>query len=150
MTFDLEWPLVVIWRSWLKIANIFLMVRDKHVVTMKHLREVDVGLSNSVKNLTPCDLDGIISRSRKWKSGVASKSLLLGPRCLLTKMFNIAHLVKLRHDLWPWTTFRGRLKVRKRAVHPSNSWASCYLLFTSGTDPCKPSTSNGTNSIRIF
>jgi len=30
-----------------KIANIFLMVRDKHVVTMKHLHlwEVDIGLS---------------------------------------------------------------------------------------------------------
>jgi len=49
-----------------KIADIFLMVRDKHVVTMKHLWEVDIGLSESIKkNFTPDDLDSVISRSRK-------------------------------------------------------------------------------------
>ncbi len=47
-----------------KIANIFLLVRYKHVVTMKHL-EVDIGLSESIKNLTPDDLDGVISRSQQ-------------------------------------------------------------------------------------
>jgi len=36
-----------------KIANIFLMVRDKHVVTMKHVWEVDIGLSESVKKFDP-------------------------------------------------------------------------------------------------
>ncbi len=48
-----------------KIAKIFVMVPDKHVVTMKHIWEVDIGLSEPVKNLTPDDLDGVISRSRK-------------------------------------------------------------------------------------
>ncbi len=32
-----------------KVANIVFMVQDKHVVTMKHLWEVDIGLSESVK-----------------------------------------------------------------------------------------------------
>ncbi len=36
------------------------MVRDKRVVTMKQLREVDIGLSESTKNLTPDDLDAVI------------------------------------------------------------------------------------------
>ncbi len=36
-----------------KIANIFLMVRDKHVVTMKDLWEVDIGLSESVEKFDP-------------------------------------------------------------------------------------------------
>ncbi len=55
-----------------KIANIFLLVRDKHVVT-KHLWEVDIGLSESLKNLTPDDLDGVISiqghesENRAWR-----------------------------------------------------------------------------------
>ena len=31
------------------MAYIFLMVQDKHVVTMKHYLEVDVGLSESAK-----------------------------------------------------------------------------------------------------
>ena len=36
-----------------KIANIFLMVRDKHVDTKKHLWEVDIGLSESVNKFDP-------------------------------------------------------------------------------------------------
>jgi len=55
----------------MKIANIFLMVRDKHVVTIKHLREVDVGLSDSVKNLTRVTLtasfQGHVSENRAWR-----------------------------------------------------------------------------------
>ena len=31
-----------------KIAYIFLTVRDRHIVTMKHIWEVDIGLSESV------------------------------------------------------------------------------------------------------
>ncbi len=60
-----------------KIANIFLMVRDKHMVTMKHLWEVDIGLSESKTKLTPADLDGIISRSRKGRSIPATVGLLV-------------------------------------------------------------------------
>ena len=48
-----------------KIANIFLMVQDKHVVTMKHCWEVDIGLSDPQKNLTLDDIEEVISRSRK-------------------------------------------------------------------------------------
>ncbi len=49
----------------MKIAYISLTVRDMHMVTMKHYWEVDIGLSESAKNLTldDLDLDGIISRS---------------------------------------------------------------------------------------
>ncbi len=36
-----------------KIANIFLMVQDKHMVTLKHLWEVDIGLSESVTKFDP-------------------------------------------------------------------------------------------------
>jgi len=36
-----------------KIAYIFFMVRDKHVVTMKHYWEVDIGLSESAKIIWP-------------------------------------------------------------------------------------------------
>ncbi len=36
-----------------KIANIFLMVRDKHLVTMKHLWEVYIGLSESINKFDP-------------------------------------------------------------------------------------------------
>ncbi len=46
-----------------KIAYIFFMVRDKHMVTMKHYWEVDIGLSESVNNLTVDDLKEVISRS---------------------------------------------------------------------------------------
>ena len=34
-----------------KIAYIFFMVRDKHVITMKHYWEVDIGLSESAKKI---------------------------------------------------------------------------------------------------
>ncbi len=57
------------------------------------------------------DLEEVISRSRKWKWPVPSKRLLLGPGCRQTKLFTIADLVKVRHDLWPWMTFWGHLKV---------------------------------------
>ncbi len=49
-----------------KIAYIVFMVRDKHMVSMKHYWEVDVGLTESAKkNLTMDDLEEVISRSRK-------------------------------------------------------------------------------------
>jgi len=41
-----------------KIAYIFLMVRDKHMITIKHYWEVDIGLLESAKNLMSDDLDG--------------------------------------------------------------------------------------------
>ena len=44
-----------------RAANIdsnFKTVRDRHVVTMKHYWEVDIGLSESANNLTLDDLDG--------------------------------------------------------------------------------------------
>ena len=66
------------------------------------------------------------SENRAWRLNGCSMGH--GVYCLLAKMFTIAHLVKVRHDLWPWMTFRGHLKVTKRAVHPSNSWASCLLF----------------------
>ncbi len=40
-----------------KIAYIFLMVRDKHVVIVKHYWEVDIRLSESAKHLTLDDLE---------------------------------------------------------------------------------------------
>ena len=43
-----------------KIANIFLLVLDKHVVTMKHLWEVDIELSESAKKLNLDDFEGVI------------------------------------------------------------------------------------------
>ncbi len=55
---------------------------------------------------------GVILRSRKWKSSVASQRLLLGPGCLCSKMFTVAHLTKMHHDLWPWMRFMGHFKVR--------------------------------------
>ncbi len=42
-----------------KIAYIFLMVLDKHVVTMKHYREAVIGLSESAKKLTLDDLEEV-------------------------------------------------------------------------------------------
>ena len=47
-------------------------------------------------------------------------------------MFTVVHLVIVRHDPWPSMTFRGHLKAMKRAVHSSNSWASCQA----GADVC--------------
>ncbi len=35
----------------MKIAKIFLTVRDMHMVTMKNYWEVDIGLSESVKRI---------------------------------------------------------------------------------------------------
>jgi len=49
LTFDLDWPL--------KIAFIFLMVRDKYVVILWN-----------AKNVTLDDLERDISRSQQWKS----------------------------------------------------------------------------------
>ena len=60
-----------------KVTNIFSMVRGKHGVIMKHLWEVDTGLSESAKNLTLGDL----------KEGISS--------CLARKMFIIAQLTKV-------------------------------------------------------
>ena len=48
-----------------KVAYIVFMVQDKHMVTMKHYWEVDIGLLESAKNLTLDDLEEVISRSRK-------------------------------------------------------------------------------------
>ncbi len=112
-----------------KIANIFLLVRDKDVVTMKHLWEVDIGLSESITKFDP----GWPWRRyfKVTKVKIESGVLTFAPRpmlwCLLTKMFTISHLLEVRHDLWPWVTLMGHLKVTKRAVHPSNCWASCSL-----------------------
>ncbi len=48
MTSDLERPFGGKFNvTNVKIANIFLMVGDKHVVIMKHFWELDVGLSES-------------------------------------------------------------------------------------------------------
>ena len=115
-----------------KIANIFLMVRDKHLVTMKHLWEVYIGLSESINKFNsgwPW-LRHLKVTKVKIKRGVLT--VASRPILSIDKMFTIAHLVKLRHDLWPWVTFRAHLKVTKRAVHPSNSWASCCLKQYSG------------------
>jgi hypothetical protein len=54
------------WRSWwayppFSTANIgssFKTVRVRPMITMKHYREVDVGLPESTNNLTFCDLQG--------------------------------------------------------------------------------------------
>ncbi len=48
-----------------KVAYIVFMVQDKHMVTMKHYWEVDIGLLESAQNLTLDDLEEVISRSRK-------------------------------------------------------------------------------------
>ncbi len=93
------------------IGSSFRTVRDRHMVTMKHYWEVEVGPSESAKNLTLGDLEEVISRSRKWKWPVSSKRLLLGPGCLWTKMFTIAQSIKMHLDLWPWLTLRGHSKV---------------------------------------
>ncbi len=53
---------------------------------MKHLWEVDIGLSESKTKLTPDDLDGVISRSRKGRSILATAGLLVNyvkTTCLL-------------------------------------------------------------------
>ena len=94
-----------------KIANIFLMVRAKHVVTMKHLWEVDIELSESVTKFDP----GWPWRRhfKVTKVKIERGVITVAPRPLVSidKTFTIAHLVKVRHDLWPWVTFRGHLKV---------------------------------------
>ena len=43
-----------------KITYIVLMLREKHVVTMKHYWEVDIGLSESAQNLTLNDIEEVI------------------------------------------------------------------------------------------
>ncbi len=50
------------------IGSSFKTVRDRHMVTMKHYWEVDIGLSESAKKLTSDDLDEVIS-SRESQSG---------------------------------------------------------------------------------
>ncbi len=52
-----------------KIACIFLMARGRHIVTMKHLWEVDIGLSEPHTNLTLDDLDV----TRKGQQGQRSR-----------------------------------------------------------------------------
>ena len=67
----------------LKIVwNLGMHYIDRPMVTMKHYWEVDIGLSESAKKLTSDDLDGVISRSRKWKWPVSSNQLLLCPGCM--------------------------------------------------------------------
>ena len=94
---------------------------------------------NPQKNLTSDDLDGIISRSRKWKWPVSSCWLLLGPWCLDTKMFTISQLTKVHLDLWRWfmghvkvkhkfdigLTSRGYFKVTNVKIACGVSWKSC-------------------------
>jgi len=65
-----------------KIVNIFLMVRDKHVVTMKHLWEVDIGLPESVKEFDPVDLDGVIFKITKVK--IERGIITIAPRPLVS------------------------------------------------------------------
>ncbi len=101
----------VVCLSSVTIVNCGQTVRDRPMVTVRQYCEVDIGLSESAKNVTLDDLEEVNSRSRNWKWPVSSKRLLLGPGCLWTKMFLIAQLIKVHLDLWPWLTFRDHVKV---------------------------------------
>ncbi len=95
-----------------KIAYIFLMVREEQMVTMKHYWEVDRYRTFRIrKTIWPrMTLTGSFQghESEKWL--VSSKLLLVGPGCLLTKMFIIAKLIKVYLDLgldWPLRVTSG-------------------------------------------
>ena len=67
-------------------------------------------------NMTLDGLDGVISRSQKWKSQVASDLLA------------IWHLISLKSNFirWPWPA--KSLILAPCVCHPSKNWASCCCL----------------------
>ena len=136
------------------------MVRDKHVVTMKHYWEVDIGLSESAKNLTLDDLQidwfGAMSRPSQQQLGFLFS---IGIRGLHEPKVNNSKRQRLL-DLGPWTVSIDKnvrhcplsksaswplgviFKVKKRAVHPSNIILTRQLSFQfSSQSDCYNSTS---------
>ncbi len=115
-----------------KIANILLMVRDKYVVILKHLWEVDIGLSESIKKFDP----GWPRRRhlKVTKVKIERGVLTVAPRPMVSIDKKVHHCPRGKRASWPLilsnlSPLYVHLKVTKRAVHPSNSWASCFVYF---------------------
>ena len=105
------------------------------MVSMRHYWEVDIGLSESAKNLTLDDLEKVILRSWKWKWPVSSKRLLLGPGGQSEQ--NVHHCRLTKSAPWPltWSDLLGVIWRSRMWKSPITFWwCAIDIWFLWNTD----------------
>ena len=124
------WPWLTFWGHFkymnVKIAYIFLMVRDRHVVAMKHYWEFDIWLSESAHIFyIGWPWQGYF-KAMKVKIAIGVSSMRDRSKLAIGRLVVYVHLV---------TMTVAKIDLAPRVGHPSNSWASC--LSENGNATCQ-------------